>query len=270
MPVCFWRIGAAPVSQLMAEDSEQDLFEGNKGAVLAPNQPASGMPKVENMFVFNQLMEREYYMNTKKKWLRTLVCAFALIAWLAAPSLAHAQMKHGEDQQEGEHHEGGHESKADIPKHADEIVAEIFAQDLLVQNLIETGSLTGIHRPASRAKDLAQALEGKAHGLKPEDQEKLVAAIGRIVSTAKELDEYGDAKDAAKTGIAYKSFDVAIKDIKSLYPDITPSHYWTCSMHPDLWKTESGQCPKCDHEMTLIMKHYEGQAEHHEDANGHD
>lgn len=209
-------------------------------------------------------------MNTKQKLLRTLVCALALIAWLAAPSLAHAQEEHGEEQQEGEHHEGADESEGDIPEHADEIVAEILAQDLLIRHLIETDLLTGIHRPAYKARDLAEALAKIDQDLVPDDQKKVAAAIRRIVSTAKELDKYGDAEDAAKTGIVYKSFAGAIKDIKSLYPDITPSHYWTCSMHLELWKTESGQCPKCDHEMTLIMKHYEGQAEHHEDANGHD
>lgn len=209
-------------------------------------------------------------MKTRDKLFETLLCVAALTLWVSTPGFTQQQEEHGEELQEEEHHEGGHASEGDIPEHADEIVAEILAQDLLIQHFIETGLLTQIHQPAFKARDLAEALEQRDQGLAPEDQKKVVAAIRRIVSTAKELDKYGDAEDATKTKITYRAFETAILEFKSLYPDITPSHYWTCAMHADVWKAESGQCPKCNHEMMLIVKHYEGQAAHHEDEEHHD
>lgn len=205
-------------------------------------------------------------MNTKMKWLRTLLLALALIAWLAAPGLARAQEEHGEEQHEGEHHEEGHESDMESPDHPDAIVSQLLTRDLTVQHYIAEGELTKIHVPAFEARDLAQDLEGSAHGLTADDTSKLSTAVKRIASTAKELDKYGDANDAAKTDIVYRSFAKAIQDIKSIYPNANPSHYWTCSMHPEEWSATEGRCPKC--KMFLIEK---GEAEHeeHNQEEGH-
>ena len=162
-------------------------------------------------------------MNTKKTWLRTLLCALALIAWIGAPGLVQAQEEHGEEHQVGEHHEGGHESDVEIPDSPDAIVSELLTRDLTIKHYIAEGELTKIHVPAFEARDLAQDLEGSAHGLTADDTSKLSAAVKRIASTAKELDKYGDASDAAKTEIVYRSFAKAIQSIRSIYPDAKPS-----------------------------------------------
>lgn len=207
-------------------------------------------------------------MNPRDKLFGTLLCVAALTLWVSIPIFAQQNEEHGEEHQEGGHDDGKNDSEAEIPDHPDEIVAEILTQDLFVQHFIETDLLTEIHRPAFKARDLAQALEEKAHGLEPEDQKKLVAAIRRIVAAAKELDKYGDAEDAAKTKITYRAFETAIREIKSLYPDSTPSYYWTCSMHPDVWKAEAGQCTKC--EMKLVEKGESGHEEHEDEEEHHD
>lgn len=203
-------------------------------------------------------------MNTKKKWLRTSLCALALIAWLAAPGLAQAQEEHGE-----EHQEGGHDSDAAIPESAHKIVVEIFTRDLMIQDFIETGQLTKIHKPAFEAKDLVESLvEMNRSDHESSLGTKLSAASKRIGLSAKLLDKYGDAEDAAKTSSAYKTFGAAIQNMRALYPDVTPEHYWTCSMHPDVWKAAAGQCTKCT--MKLVEKHLSPHEELHEAEEHHD
>lgn len=205
-------------------------------------------------------------MNTGHKLFRISLCAVAVTLWISTPTFAQQHEEHGEELQEEEHHEGGHDSEAKIPRHADEIVAEILTQDLLIRHYIDTGELTKIHGPAFEARDLAQALEERAEGLTEENEKTLANAVRRIGPAAKELDKYGDAKDATKTKVVYRAFEKAIQDIKSLYPGATPAHYWTCSMHSDVWKVETGQCPKCN--MKLVEK---GESEHeeHEDEEEH-
>lgn len=201
-----------------------------------------------------------------------LALMLAAMCWASAPSFAQQHDEHGENEEEGEHHEGGHDSDAAIPESAHEIVAKIFTRDLMIQNFIETGQLTKIHKPAFEAKDLVDSLQEMSHAdHESSSSTKLSAASKRIGASAKLLDKYGDAEDAAKTNSTYKIFGAAIKDIRALYPDVTPENYWTCSMHPDLWKAASGSCPQC--KMKLIEKgqshdggHDEhGQSDAHED-----
>ena len=171
------------------------------------------------------------------------------------------QDEHGEH---GEHQGGaGHQSDAGIPKQVDDIAAELFSRDLLIQDLIAEGHLLKIHGPAFEAKDLSDAMAEKAGGLNEKDQKTLAAAVKRIGASAKLLDKYGDAEDADKTKSAYTTFGKAIQDIKHLFPNVTPSHYWTCSMHPKIWKASAGTCSKCN--MKLIEK---GDAGHDENEHG--
>jgi hypothetical protein len=104
----------------------------------------------------------------------------------------------------------------------EEYVAEILTLDLEIQHLIKEEKLLGIHKPAFKAKDIAEALvekKGDHHN------DKLDSAVKRIGQAAKLLDKFGDAKDLKKTKAAYKEFQKAVADIKALYPKTVPSHY---------------------------------------------
>ena len=117
--------------------------------------------------------------------------------------------------------------------------------------------LTKIHEPAFEAKDLAEALAENPGEFKKSQTKAINNAASRIGSAAKLLDKYGDSEDASKTKSAFKTFNVGIQTIKDLFPQAVPSHYWTCSMHPDVWKATEGQCPKCNMNLTE-----EGHADH--------
>jgi len=197
-----------------------------------------------------------------------LVLMLAAMCWANTPSFAQQHDEHGEHEEKGEHHEGGHDSDAAIPESAHEIVAEIFTRDLMIQNFIETGQLTKIHKPAFEAKALVESLQEKSYSdHESSSSTKLSALSKRIGASAKLLDKYGDAEDADKTASAYKTFGMAIKDIRGLYPDVTPENYWTCSMHSDVWKAVVGTCPQC--KMKLIEKGHEDEEQHGEDKDEH-
>lgn len=190
----------------------------------------------------------------------------AALLWAGTPSFA---QHHEEDEEKGEHHEGGQDSDMEAPENAHEIVAEILTRDLLIQNFIESGQLTKVHKPAFEAKALVESLVEMNHADHDSTMgKKLSAASKRIGASAKLLDKYGDAEDAAKTGSAYKTFGAATQAIRALYPDVTPEHYWTCSMHPDVWKAVTGACPKC--KMKLIEKQRSGHEGLHEEDEHHD
>lgn len=195
----------------------------------------------------------------------------AAMCWASAPTFAQHPEEHGEQEEEGEHHEGGHDSDVATPKKAHDIVAAIFARDLLIQNLIETGQLTKIHKPAFEAKDLVESLVKISHSdHESSSGKKLSAASKKLGASAKLLDKYGDAKDAAKTGSAYKAFGATIKDIRTLYPKVTPKYYWTCSMHPDVWKAATGTCPKCKMKLVEKGKPHDGEKEEQGHPDGHE
>lgn len=217
-------------------------------------------------------------MKTSYRNFGILALMLAAASWAGAPSFAQQHDEHGEHQhehggheEEGEHHEGGHYSDTAIPETAHEIVAEIFARDLMIRDFIETGRLIKIHEPAFAAKALVESLVEMGHSNHESGSAaKLSAASKRLGASAKLLDKYGDAGDAAKTNSTYKIFGAAIKDIRALYPDVTPKNYWTCSMHPDVRKAASGSCPQC--KMKLIEKgqSHDGGHDEHGHSEGHE
>lgn len=200
-------------------------------------------------------------MKTLKNSTTLMICTLAIMAWTMIPVSAYTQEHQDEH---GDHrNEAGHESDAGIPEHAGDIAAEILTRDLLIRDLIAEGRLLKIHVPAFEAKDLSDALVEKAGGLNEKDKKTLAAAVKRIGASAKLLDKYGDGEDADKTKSAYTTFGKAIQDIKNLFPNVTPSHYWTCSMHPEIWEASAGTCSKCS--MKLVEKGESGHGDHDED-----
>jgi len=193
-----------------------------------------------------------------------ILAALAFIALTVAP--AHAQHEHGE-----EHHDGGHESSTVIPEKPEEIVAALLSKVVAIESFIETSQLTKIHVPAFEAKDLAEALDAR-EPFKGDDAAALSSAVKRIGSAAKLLDKYGDANDLPKTKAAYKTFDEGVQAIRKLFPKAVPSHYWTCPMHPEVWKAGEGKCPKCG--MKLEEKGHadpgHGTTENHGEEDGHE
>lgn len=136
---------------------------------------------------------------------------------VSVPLFTFAQ-EHEEGDEEGEKHAGS-SIHFDSEK---EYVAEILTLDLEIQHQIKEEKLLGIHKPAFKAKDIAEALvekRGDPHN------DKLDSAVKRIGQAAKLLHKFGDAEDLKKTEAAYKKFRRAVADIKALYPKTAPSPY---------------------------------------------
>lgn len=200
-----------------------------------------------------------------------LALILAAACWAGAPSFAQHQDEASEQSEEGEHHESSHDSEMEASESEHELVSEIFTRDLLIQDFIATGQLTKIHKPAFEAKDLVESLAEMSHSEhESSSSTQLSAASKRIGASAKLLDQYGDAEDAAKTGAAYKTFGAAIQDIRALYPDLTPEHYWTCSMHPDVWTAVSGACAKCGMKLTEKGASHDDEDEESAHSGGHE
>ena len=197
-----------------------------------------------------------------------LALIFTAMCSASTPSFAAGDHdEKSEHQAEEGHHEGGHEAKALMPKTEKEIVSKLFSTDLHIQNFIKTGKLTKIHEPAYEAKSLIEALVklNKSNPKSTSATKKIAKLSKKIGASAKLLDKYGDAKNVPKTRSAYKAFASAIIELKAIYPKVKPEHYWTCSMHPEIWSATSGPCPKC--KMKLVEK---GKAhEEHDDSDAH-
>jgi heavy metal-binding protein len=104
-----------------------------------------------------------------------------------------------------------------LPTGTAELVAELSKRAGDVEQLVNEGNLSQVWLPATATKTVALVLEGHANSL-PERQRIAVSdSVKRVVTSAWELDAYGDLGDRKKITEAYQRLSTAVADLKAAY-----------------------------------------------------
>jgi hypothetical protein len=98
-----------------------------------------------------------------------------------------------------------------IPDEPREMAAAILDRERRVEELLARGGFNEIYVPALEAKDLALALEDRAHPV------ALAWALKELVRAAWLLDDYGDLGNKEKISVAFDSFQQAARQIAYAY-----------------------------------------------------
>ena len=104
-----------------------------------------------------------------------------------------------------------------LPNGTPELLAELAKRASDVEALVNEGNLSQVWLPATATKTVALVLEGHANAL-PERQRIAVSdSVKRVVTSAWELDAYGDLGDRKKITEAYQRLATAVGDLKAAY-----------------------------------------------------
>jgi hypothetical protein len=104
-----------------------------------------------------------------------------------------------------------------LPSGTPELVAELLKRASDVEALVNEGNLSQVWLPATATKTVALVLESHANSL-PERQRIAVSdSVKRVVTSAWELDAYGDLGDRKKITEAYQRLATAVGDLKAAY-----------------------------------------------------
>jgi hypothetical protein len=104
-----------------------------------------------------------------------------------------------------------------LPTGTPELLAELAKRAGDVEALVNEGNLSQVWLPATATKTVALVLEGHANSL-PERQRTAVSdSVKRVVTSAWELDAYGDLGDRKKITEAYQRLATAVGDLKAAY-----------------------------------------------------
>jgi hypothetical protein len=104
-----------------------------------------------------------------------------------------------------------------LPTGTPELLAELAKRAGDVEALVNEGNLSQVWLPATATKTVALVLEGHANSL-PERQRIAVSdSVKRVVTSAWELDAYGDLGDRKKITEAYQRLATAVGDLKAAY-----------------------------------------------------
>jgi hypothetical protein len=104
-----------------------------------------------------------------------------------------------------------------LPNGTPELLAELAKRAGDVEALVNEGNLSQVWLPATATKTVALVLEGHANSL-PERQRIAVSdSVKRVVTSAWELDAYGDLGDRKKITEAYQRLATAVGDLKAAY-----------------------------------------------------
>jgi heavy metal-binding protein len=104
-----------------------------------------------------------------------------------------------------------------LPTGTPELLAELSKRAGDVEALVNEGNLSQVWLPATATKTVALVLEGHANSL-PERQRVAVSdSVKRVVTSAWELDAYGDLGDRKKITEAYQRLATAVGDLKAAY-----------------------------------------------------
>lgn len=107
--------------------------------------------------------------------------------------------------------------EAKLPNGTPELLAELAKRAGDVEALVNEGNLSQVWLPATATKTVALVLEGHANSL-PERQRIAVSdSVKRVVTSAWELDAYGDLGDRKKITEAYQRLATAVGDLKAAY-----------------------------------------------------
>jgi len=104
-----------------------------------------------------------------------------------------------------------------LPNATPELLTELSKRAGDVEALVNEGNLSQVWLPATATKTVALVLENHANSL-PERQRVAVSdSVKRVVTSAWELDAYGDLGDRKKITEAYQRLATAVSDLKAAY-----------------------------------------------------
>jgi len=104
-----------------------------------------------------------------------------------------------------------------LPKSIPELVAELNTRAAEVDKLVKEGSLSEVWLPAMGTKTVALVLEQHAGSLPLAKRAQVASAVKRVVTSAWEIDGYGDLGNRTKIVEAYQRMATAVADLKAAY-----------------------------------------------------
>ena len=104
-----------------------------------------------------------------------------------------------------------------LPKDVPALIAELNTRAAEVDKLVKDGSLSEVWLPAMGTKTVALVLEQHASALPPAKRAQVSSAVKRVVTSAWEIDGYGDLGNRTKIVEAYQRMATAVADLKAAY-----------------------------------------------------
>ena len=104
-----------------------------------------------------------------------------------------------------------------LPKAIPELVAELMNRSGQIDALMREGNLSEVWLPAMGTKTVALALESHAGSLPAAKRSLVTSSVKRVVTSAWEIDGYGDLGNRTKIVEAYQRLTAAVADLKAAY-----------------------------------------------------
>jgi hypothetical protein len=104
-----------------------------------------------------------------------------------------------------------------LPGTVPELIAELDNRAGQIDKLMKEGNLAEVWLPAMGTKTVALVLESHADALPPPKRLLVTSAVKRVVTSAWEIDGYGDLGNRTKIVEAYERLASAVSDLKAAY-----------------------------------------------------
>src|SRR5262249_31522773 len=104
-----------------------------------------------------------------------------------------------------------------LPTGTPELLAELAKRAGDVEALVNEGNLSQVWLPATATKTIALVLESHANSLPERQRIAVTDSVKRVVTSAWELDAYGDLGDRKRITEAYQRLSTAVNDLKAAY-----------------------------------------------------
>ncbi len=108
-------------------------------------------------------------------------------------------------------------NEAVLPKDITALVAELMDRAGQIDKLMKEGSLAEVWLPAMGTKTVALVLEQHSSTLPAAKRAQAISATRRVVTSAWEIDGYGDLGNRTKIVEAYNRMATAVADLKAAY-----------------------------------------------------
>lgn len=107
-----------------------------------------------------------------------------------------------------------------LPKTVPGLVAELMNRSGQIDVLMREGNLAEVWLPAMATKTVALVLESHVSSLPAAKRLAVTSAVKRVVTSAWEIDGYGDLGNKTKIVEAYQRLSTAVTDLKAAYEGI--------------------------------------------------
>lgn len=104
-----------------------------------------------------------------------------------------------------------------LPKDVPGLIAELGVRAAEIDKLMKEGNLAEVWLPAMGTKTVALVLEQHAGSLPAAKRAIVTSAVKRVVTSAWEIDGYGDLGNRTKIVEAYEHMTAAVADLKAAY-----------------------------------------------------